>query len=59
MEEIILQNNVILSGDEKDTNTELILNNDNLAKKTKKVLDNKITDYFNITKKENMMDINV
>ena len=57
-EEIILLNDVILSLDDKNTNAEDVLNNNNFAKKKEKnELDNKITDCYNITKKDNMMDI--
>ena len=56
-EEIILPNDVILSMDDKNTNAEDVLNNNNFAKKKiKNELDNKIIDYY-ITKKDNMMDI--
>ena len=56
-EEIILQNDVILSEDDINTNVEDVLNNNNFAKKKRKnELDNKIIDYY-ITKKDNMMDI--
>ena len=57
-EEIILPNDVILSEDDKNTNAEDVLNINDFAKiKEKNELDNKITDYYNITKKDNMMDI--
>ena len=49
---------MILSEDDKNTNAEDVLNINDFAKiKEKNELDNKITDYYNITKKDNMMDI--
>ena len=56
-QEIILPNDVILNEDEMN-NIQINMNNNNLFKMPEiKELDNEITDYFNIEKKDYMMDI--